>query len=137
VVTINGAVCTTTMSLPTILNLTRLPARLDTGQTAEFLGLQQHDIATLIAARLLKPIGNPQPNGPKFFAAVEIEDLARDRDWLNRAQLAIQRHWQMKNHGGSGGLQASEGQSGHRDSRRHHPHARSAVDLDVKQSGNP
>ncbi len=36
-VTINSAVCTTTMSLPTILNLTRLPARLDTGQTTHFI----------------------------------------------------------------------------------------------------
>jgi len=85
------------MSTPLILNLTRLPARLDSQQTAQFLGLQPHDIPILIHARLLRPIGDPKPNSPKYFAAVEIEELARDRNFLDKAQKTIQRHWLMKN----------------------------------------
>jgi hypothetical protein len=81
-----------------ILNTVRLPARLDGLQTAEVLGMQPHDIAILVHARLLRPIGNPHPNAVKFFAAIEVEALARDRNWLDKAQRAIQRHWQIKNH---------------------------------------
>ena len=86
-----------TMSMTNILNLARLPARLDGLQTSEFLGIQQHDVATLVRAGLLKPLAHPKPNAPKFFAAVEVEELARDRHWIEKAQRAIQRHWQMKN----------------------------------------
>ena len=87
------------MNEPTILTLARLPARLDTRQAAEFLGLQQHDVAILVASRLLKPIGAPKANASKFFASVELEALAKDRAWLDRAQRAIQRHWRIKNQG--------------------------------------
>jgi hypothetical protein len=86
-----------TMSMTNILNLARLPARLDGLQTSEFLGIQPHDITTLVHAGLLKPLAHPKPNAPKFFAAVEVEELARDRHWIEKAQRAIQRHWQIKN----------------------------------------
>lgn len=82
-----------------ILNLVRLPARLDSQQASEFLGIQPHDLPTLVRAGLLKPLANPKANAPKFFAAVELEELARDRNWLEKAQRAIQRHWQVKNQG--------------------------------------
>jgi hypothetical protein len=36
-----------------LLNCRRLPARLSTGETAVLLGFQEHDIAPLIAAKLL------------------------------------------------------------------------------------
>lgn len=99
------------MSTSTLLNLARLPARLDGQQVAEVLGMQPHDIATLVRARLLKPIGNPHPNAVKFFASVEIEALARDRNWLDRAQRQIQRHWHLKNHGGSKESSSASGRS--------------------------
>lgn len=61
------------------------------------LGLQQHDIAILVVARVLQPIGNRQPNGRNFFAAIEINELAQDQSWVNRERLEIQRHWHVKN----------------------------------------
>jgi hypothetical protein len=43
-----------------------------------------HDIPPLVAAPLVKPLGNPAPNGITFFAAQEILELAKDRSWLTR-----------------------------------------------------
>ena len=72
-------------------------ARLDTDKTAKLLGFGTHDLAPLVGAGLLKPLGNPTPNAPKYFALVEVLALAADRDWLNRATKTLAKHWQAKN----------------------------------------
>lgn len=77
--------------------LHRAPARLTMEQTAFVLNCQPDDISVLVAARLLKPLGNPPPNGTKFFAADEIIKLAGDRNWLSRITSTICRHWHDKN----------------------------------------
>jgi hypothetical protein len=46
---------------------------------------------------LLKPLGTPAPNGPKYFALVEVLALAADRDWLHRSTRTLTNHWQRKN----------------------------------------
>jgi hypothetical protein len=79
------------------LNLLRLPARLDSRQTASVLGFQAHDIPVLTAAKLLQPLGKPVPNAPKYFAACVLEELRSNPDWLDRASRAVTRHWQVKN----------------------------------------
>ena len=81
-----------------LLCLPRLPARLDVSQAAQLLGFTEADLRTLVAARLLKPLGQPSPNSPKFFAAVELEQLRTDLHWLARATEAVHRHWRRKNH---------------------------------------
>jgi len=58
---------------------------------------QPHDVPILVAARLLKLLGNPLPNGVKFFAACEIMESAKDRIWLVKATNALNQHWQKKN----------------------------------------
>ncbi len=73
------------------------PARLTVEQTAWVLGCQLHDMPILIAARLLKPLGNPPPNGIKFFATVEVLELLKDRSWLAKMTSAINQTWQKKN----------------------------------------
>jgi hypothetical protein len=73
------------------------PARLTVEQTAWVLNCQPHDIAILVAARVLKPLGNPSPNGTKFFATPEILKLSRDPAWLARVTTVLQHHWQQKN----------------------------------------
>lgn len=73
------------------------PARLTAEQAAWMLNCQPHDIPVLIAARLLKPLGSPQPNSVKFFATAEIVSLAQDRQWLAKMTSAISRHWQTRN----------------------------------------
>ncbi|MDB6125131.1 MAG: hypothetical protein JWQ71_4124 [Pedosphaera sp.] len=79
------------------LNLKRLPARLTTPQTAMLLGFPEHDIPVIVRANLLKPLGNPVPNATKYFAASEIEGVAKDRVWLTKATKAIYGHWAQQN----------------------------------------
>jgi len=80
-----------------LLNCRRLPARLNTTETSVILGVQEHDIPALIAARLLFPLGKPAPNAPKYFAAVEVVERAADLEWLAQATKALAKHWKRKN----------------------------------------
>ena len=73
------------------------PARLTVEQAAWVLGCQAHDVPVLVAAKLLRPLGNPPPNGIKFFATAELLELAKDRSWLARVSNAVISHWQHKN----------------------------------------
>ncbi len=75
----------------------KFPARLTAEQAAWTLGCQAHDIPALVASRLLKPLGNPPPNGIKFFAASDVLELIQDRSWLARMTSTINQHWQKKN----------------------------------------
>jgi hypothetical protein len=51
----------------------------------------------LVAARLLKPLGNPPPNGIKFFATVDVLEFTKDRSWLVKVTTAINGHWHKQN----------------------------------------
>ena len=84
---------------PNLFHLIRngLPARLDAGQSAKLLGIAPHDVPVLIGTGLLKPLGSPAPNAPKYFALVDILEHAADRDWLNRATKTLAKHWRQKN----------------------------------------
>ena len=73
------------------------PARLTVEQTAWVLNCQPGDIAVLVAARLLKPLGNPLPNSTKYFGGTELLQLAGDRAWLARVTSALQQYWLTKN----------------------------------------
>ena len=46
---------------------------------------------------MLKPLGNPQPNSVKYFATVEVLELAKDRAWLAKVTNAVSQHWKQKN----------------------------------------
>jgi hypothetical protein len=74
-----------------------LPARLTTEQAAWVVNCQPHDVPILVAARLLKPLGNPLPNSVKFFAASELLEQVKDRAWLAKVTNALNQHWQQKN----------------------------------------
>jgi hypothetical protein len=73
-----------------------LPARLDVGATAKLLGFTLSDIQILMAVGKLTPLGDPAPNAPKWFAAVEVMQLATDRDWLHKATKEIAKYWRQK-----------------------------------------
>jgi len=77
--------------------LGQLPARLTAEQAAWVLNCQVHDMPALVAARLLKPLGNPPANGIKFFATADLLELTKDRNWLVRMSATIYQHWQKKN----------------------------------------
>jgi cytochrome b len=73
------------------------PARLSAEQTAWVLNGQAHDIPVLVAARLLRPLGNPPANGIKYFATSEVLELAKDSAWLAKITNTVCTHWQKKN----------------------------------------
>lgn len=77
--------------------LGQLPARLTAEQAAWVLNCQAHDVPVLVVARLLKPLGNPQPNSVKYFATVEVLEHAKDRAWLAKVTNAVSHHWKQKN----------------------------------------
>ena len=66
-------------------------------QAAWGLNCQPHDVPILVAARPLKPLGNPPPNGIKFFAASELLEQVKDRAWLVKVTNAVNQHWHKQN----------------------------------------
>jgi hypothetical protein len=80
-----------------LLLLGQLPARLNVEQAAWVLNCQAHDVPALVAAKLLKPLGNPPQNGSKFFATVEVLEASQDRTWLGRMSATIYQYWHKKN----------------------------------------
>lgn len=75
----------------------QLSARLTARQTAWFLNCQIHDIPGLVAAKLLKPLGNPSPNSIKHYATADLMELTKDRNWMARVSNSIYQHWKRKN----------------------------------------
>lgn len=82
--------------IPICPRFDQLPARLETKVVAFLLGFSESDIPILIAAGLLKPLGKPAPNAPKFFARDEIERCGKDVDWLNKATRIVAQFWKRK-----------------------------------------
>jgi len=77
--------------------LGQLPARLTAEQAAWVLNCQAHDVPILVASRLLKPLGNPPPNGIKFFGTADLLELTKDRAWLVKVTNAVNQYWQRQN----------------------------------------
>jgi hypothetical protein len=73
-----------------------LPARLDTVTTAKLLGFAEHEIQILMALGKLTPLGDPAPNAPKWFSALEVLRLAADQDWLHKSTREISKYWRHK-----------------------------------------
>jgi hypothetical protein len=73
------------------------PARLNVEQVAWVLNCQLHDVPILVSSRLLKPLGNPAPNGIKFFSTAEVAEMTKDRAWLAKMTNTISQHWHKKN----------------------------------------
>ena len=44
----------------------------------------------------MTPVGDPAPNAPKWFAAVEMIRLDADKDWLHKATKEISKYWRHK-----------------------------------------
>jgi len=76
------------------------------------INCQQHDMPILVAARLLKPLGNPSANGIKFFATSELLELRKDRAWLVKITNAVNQHWQ-KNNANKKNRAGNDSQNGH------------------------
>jgi len=79
------------------LNLKNPSARLNAEETAWLLGFSSHEIPILVANGLLKPLGHPPANGPKYFATGIVQELQQDFKWLAKASDAIVEYWRTKN----------------------------------------
>jgi hypothetical protein len=79
------------------LNLANFPARVSAEQAGWILGFSAQEIPILVAEGILKPLGRPARNGPKYFATAELEELRRDRKWLVKASDAIVSYWLNRN----------------------------------------
>jgi len=75
----------------------QFPARLVVEQVAWLLNCQPHDVPILVTARLLKPLGNPPPNGIKFFCTAHLLEQLEDRSWLTKVTNTINQHWRRQN----------------------------------------
>jgi hypothetical protein len=73
-----------------------LPARLDVVVTAKLLGFTESDMQILLAVGKLTPLGDPAPNAPKWFAAIEVIRLATDQEWLHKARKDISKYWRQR-----------------------------------------
>jgi hypothetical protein len=93
----SGALYVLNNDLKAILNLTRLPGRLNTALTAACLGFKPEHIAVLAARGFLKPLGRPMPSSDKYYARATVLERADDEEWLSRATAALSQHWQDKN----------------------------------------
>ena len=74
-----------------------LPARIYAEQVGWLLNCPPYNIPVLVAARLLKPLGNPPANSVKFFATAEILELSKDKAWLGRMTNTVHHYWRDKN----------------------------------------
>jgi hypothetical protein len=74
-----------------------LPARLLAAQVAKLLNCTPEDVAVLVTAGKLRPLGRPNKNAAKFFGAVELIALLADCEWLDEATKTIGQFWKRKN----------------------------------------
>lgn len=79
------------------LNCRRLPARISSAEAAAVLGFSEHEIPLLVSAGLLKTLGRPAKNGPKYFSSSEILAVSGDRNWLSKATATVTKYWHGKN----------------------------------------
>jgi len=85
------------MTRADFLALPQKPARLAAWETAVLLGVEDTHVPVLVSRKLLRPLGHPPANGPKFFARDYVLTLAADQNWLARASDALVDHWANRN----------------------------------------
>jgi hypothetical protein len=81
----------------TLLNLRRLPGRIDYQGAAYLLNFEVVAIRALVELGYLKPLGSPKGTEHKYFASRTILKLADDEKWLHDASRAVSKYWAEKN----------------------------------------
>jgi hypothetical protein len=74
-----------------------IPGRLHAAQVAKLLNCTTDDVAVLVSAGKLKPLGKPKVNAVKYFSTIELIALLADREWLDEATKTIGLYWRRKN----------------------------------------
>ena len=70
-----------------------IPGRLHAAQVAKLLNCTTDDVAVLVSAGRLKPLGKPKVNAVKYFSTIELIALLADREWLDEATKTIGLYW--------------------------------------------
>jgi hypothetical protein len=81
----------------TLLNLHRLPARVDYHGAAVLLNFEVVAIKALVEMGYLKPAGNLKGSEHKYFCTKTLLKLADDEKWVNDATRAVSKYWAEKN----------------------------------------
>lgn len=81
----------------TLLNLRRLPARVDYQGAAYLLNFEVVAIRALVELGFLKPLGSPKGMEHKYLASRTLLKLADDEKWLHDASRAVSKYWAEKN----------------------------------------
>lgn len=81
----------------TLLNLRRLPARIDYQGAAVLLHFEVGAVKALVEVGLLKPTGNLNGQEHKYFCTKTILKLADDEKWIHDATRAVSRYWANRN----------------------------------------
>jgi hypothetical protein len=81
----------------TLLNLRRLPARVDYHGAGVLLHFQVVGIKALVEMGYLKPAGNLKGSEHKYFVTKDILKLADDSKWVSDATRATSKYWAEKN----------------------------------------
>jgi len=88
-----------------------IPGRLQSTQVAKLLNCTTDDVAVLVSAGRLRPLGKPKPNAVKYFSTIELIALLADREWLDEATKTIGLYWRRKNarrQGLTSGIEATD-----------------------------
>jgi hypothetical protein len=64
---------------------------------AKLATVKAEDVAILVSAGELRPLGKPRPNAVKFFSSIELITRIADHDWLDDATKTIGQFWKRKN----------------------------------------
>jgi hypothetical protein len=67
------------------------PACVGMEEAAAMFGWPHYYMPFLVRAGHLKPLGKPAQNARKWFAAVEIERLSCEPDWLDKAIRIVEK----------------------------------------------
>jgi hypothetical protein len=81
----------------TLLNLNRLPARVDYHGAGVLLNFEVVAIKALVEMGYLKPAGNLKGLEHKYFVTKTIVKLADDEKWVGDATRAVSKYWAEKN----------------------------------------
>ena len=85
----NGSNITNTANSNWGIFARRLPGRVNAELAAVLIGCQTHDIAALVRAKLLRPLGTPEQNSVKYFSSAKLLADCEYVRWLDRVTRAI------------------------------------------------
>lgn len=86
-----------TMDRIAFLSLRHLPARLRPQEAAWLLGCHQDEIAPLIEAKLLKPLGKAPRFAIKYFSTRALLQRMENDAWLAKVTDALIGYWRQRN----------------------------------------